>query len=150
MQATLSIACSARCRASASARRGLSRRRTCRRAMWLPVAASSASASAAPLSSNCPCSLPGRRLFNDTLDLFLTCIFLWELRCVGMLELSRHDFAQARFAIRFPHPPPPAHAPRRRFSSALRSACHDTTLRRLTRRPSLPTSDATQRTFVRR
>jgi hypothetical protein len=29
-------------------------------------------------------------------------------------------------------------------------ACHDTTLRRLTRRPSLPTPDATQRTFVRR
>jgi hypothetical protein len=28
--------------------------------------------------------------------------------------------------------------------------CHDTTLRRLTRRPSLPTPDATQRTFVRR
>jgi hypothetical protein len=28
--------------------------------------------------------------------------------------------------------------------------CHDTTLRRLTRHPSLPTPDATQRTFVRR
>jgi hypothetical protein len=28
------------------------------------------------------------------------------------------------------------------------SSCHDTTLRRPTRRPSLPTTDATQRTFV--
>jgi hypothetical protein len=30
------------------------------------------------------------------------------------------------------------------------TTCHDTTLRRLTRRPSLPTPDVTQRTFVRR
>jgi hypothetical protein len=30
------------------------------------------------------------------------------------------------------------------------STCHNTTLVRLTRRPSLPTPDATQRTFVRR